>query len=308
MRNAIDRVVRERELHLATSEILLQTIVVAIDFTTHSTRALKQALSIARSFGSELLLVHGVTPAAWGTGTEPVPTGYFEAELEIAKSKMADLIAAEPEVQSFAHREFLAYARAADLVRQVVVDHKADLVVAGSHGARGVELLALGSVAESILNDVPCPVLIVGPHCVAEAHPFRAILFATDLKATGLRGAQFASALAERFHSPLIMLHVNEKKYSASDIQPEIADEHARRELFRLLPDDLSTYTTATVRVEHGQAGEIIPQVANSSRASLIVTGFGPNSPLHDHSPWSTLSQVIRHAQCPVLSVRSHFG
>lgn len=306
MPNTIDSTVVKRELHLATSEILLQTIVVAVDFSPQSTRALKEAVAIARCFGSDLLVVHGATPAVYGTGVEPVPIECFEAELNVAKSRMANLIAAEPELQGLPHREFVAYARAVDMVQQVVMENKADLVVAGSHGARGVELLALGSVAESILRDVPCPVLIVGPHCTAEAHPFRAILFATDLEATGLRSAQFASGLAERFHSPLTMLHVVEKKSSRSEIQSELADKRARQELFHLLPDDLATYTSATVWIEHGNAGEIIPEVASSSDASLIVTGFGPNSSLGDHSPWSTLSQIIRQAPCPVLSIRSH--
>ena len=307
MPNTIGNATLKGEPHLATSEILLQTIVVAVDFSPYSRRALKEALSIARCFGSELLLVHGATPAIYGT--EPIPPECFDAGLDVARARMADLIAEEPELQEFSHREFVAYARAVDLVQQVVAENKADLVVAGSHGARGVELLALGSVAESILSKVPCPVLIVGPHCTAEAHPFRAILFATDLEATGLRSAQFASGLAERFHSPLTMLHVVQKNSSRSEIEPEPLDEdHARRKLFQLLPDDLSTYTTATVRVEHGKAAEVIPYVADSSHASLIVTGFGPNSPFGHHSLWSTLSQVIRQAPCPVLSIRSHLA
>lgn len=307
MPNTIGNATLKGEPHLATSEILLQTIVVAIDFSPYSTRALKVALSIARCFGSELLLVHGATPAVYGT--ELIPAECFDVELDAARARMADLIAEEPELQEFSHREFVAYARAVDLVQQVVTENRADLVVAGSHGARGVELLALGSVAQSILRDVSCPVLIVGPHCATEAHPFRAILFATDLEASGLRSAQFATGLAERFHSPLTMLHVVQKNSPKSEIQPELLEEeHARRKLFQLLPDDLSTYTAATVLVEHGKAAEVIPYVASSSHASLIVTGFGTNSHFGHHVPWSTLSQVIRQAPCPVLSVRGHFA
>lgn len=308
MSNTIDSAIvgHEREPHLATSEILLQTIVIAIDFSPHSMRALKEAIAIARCFNSQLLLVHGTAPAIYGM--EPIPIECFDVELDVARTRMANLIASEPELQTFSHREFIAFARAVDLVKQVVIENKADLVVAGSHGARGVELLALGSTAEAILKDISCPVLIVGPHCTPEAYPFRSILFATDLEATGLRSAQFATAFAERFHAPLTMLHVMETKSPRYEIDHELAENHARLELFRLLPADLSTYTTATVRIEHGKPGEVIPEVASSSRASLIVTGFGPNSSLRDHSPWSTLSQIIRQAPCPVLSVRGHLA
>jgi nucleotide-binding universal stress UspA family protein len=190
----------------------------------------------------------------------------YELELDSAKAKMAELVAGEPDLQDVSHREFVAYARAVDLVQQVAVENKADLVVAGSHGAGGLELLALGSVAESILSQVPCPVLIVGPHCTAETHPFRAILFATDLEETGLRSAQFASAFAERFHSPLTMLHVVEKRSQRFGIQSEFAEEHIRQELSCLVPEDLATYTTATTRVEHGKAGEVIPAAHEPDR------------------------------------------
>jgi nucleotide-binding universal stress UspA family protein len=305
MPNTSQNAISEREPHLATSGILLQTIVVAVDFSPQSTQALKEAISIARCFGSQILLVHGATTAVFEAGAETMPIDCYELKLDAVKAKMAELIAGEPDLQDFSHREFVAYARAVDLVQQVAVENKADLVVAGSHGAGGLELLALGSVAESILSQVPCPVLIVGPHCTAETHPFRAILFATDLEETGLRSAQFASAFAERFHSPLTMLHVVEKKSRRSRSKSELTEEHIRQELCRLLPDDLAIYTTATIRVEHGKAGDVIPDIARSLLASLIVTGFGSHA-LRDHAPWSTLSQIIRHAPCPVLSVRSH--
>jgi nucleotide-binding universal stress UspA family protein len=305
MPNTSQNAIAEREPHLATSELLLRTIVVAVDFSPQSTQALKEAISIARCFGSEILLVHGATPTVFDAGAETMLIDCYGLELDAAKAKMAELVAGEPDLQDLSHREFVAYARAVDLVRQVAVENKADLVVAGSHGAGGLELLALGSVAESILSQVPCPVLIVGPHCTAETHPFRAILFATDLEETGLRCAQFATAFAERFHSPLTMLHVVEKKSRRFGGQSEFTEEHIHQELSRLLPDDLAIYTTATTRVEHGKAGEVIPDLARSLQASLIVTGFRPHV-LGDHAPWSTLSQVIRQAPCPVLSVRSH--
>jgi CheY-like chemotaxis protein len=59
--------------------------------------------------------------------------------------------------------------------------------------------------------------------------------------------------------------------------------------------------TAATIRVEHGKAGAIIPQVARSQCANLIVTGFGDRSYLADRSPWSTLSHVISDVSGAVL-------
>ena len=293
--------------HLATSEILLQKILVAIDFSEQSSRALKEAIAIALCFDSEILLVHAASPAVYGTGMESIPIVTFEMELEVAKARMADLLLGEPALKEIHHREFVAYAGAVDLVRQVAEENGVDLVVAGSRGASGLDLLVLGSVAESILGTVPCPVLIVGPHCHREPHPFRSILFATDLDTTGLRSAQFASSFAERFHARLTLLHVIEKNSGSFGVQPELAEETIRQELARLLPPDLSTYTSAAIQVEQGKASDIIPQTARALGTSLIVMGFGGHTSFGDHSPWSTLSQVVREAPCPVLNVRCHF-
>ena len=168
-------VIAECTSHLATSEILLQEILVAIDFSEQSSRALKEAIAIGRCFGSEILLVHAASPAVYRTGMEPVPIVPFEMELEVAKARMADLVLSEPALKEIRHRELVAYAGTVDLVRQVAKENKVDLVVASSRGAGGVEFLVLGSVAESILGTVPCPVLIVGPHSHQEPHPFRSI-------------------------------------------------------------------------------------------------------------------------------------
>jgi nucleotide-binding universal stress UspA family protein len=93
----------------------------------------------------------------------------------------------------------------------IASDEKVDLIVLGSHGSSGLERLALGSVAETVLRKAACPVLVVGPNCRTEQHPFRSILFATNLETTGLRAAQYASALLEHVHGRLTLLHVIEK-------------------------------------------------------------------------------------------------
>ncbi|MES2390302.1 MAG: universal stress protein [Acidobacteriota bacterium] len=297
----------EDSLNLETSEILLQRIIVATDFSDCSTRALKEAIAIGREFHAEILLVHAASPAIYGITADPIPAASLEAELDGARAQMVAFIHAEPDLRELTHREFVELAGAADLVRRVAREYGADLVVAGSHSFGGLERLALGSVAESILTVVPCPVMIVGPSCRYASHPFRSILLATDLETTGLRAAQFATSLAERFHTKLTLLHVLEKHPKRSAVQPELAEDNARLELARLLPSDLPTYTSATLRIEQGKPGELVPAIAASLCASLIVTGFGDRSSFSDHAPWSTLSQIIRDAPCPVLSVRRHF-
>jgi len=289
---------------LQTSEIALKKVLVAIDFSEQTPRIMEAALAIARSFRSELILVHGATPQIYGTGAEPSPIETLEVALDVAKAMMTALVTDCTELKAIKHREIITYCPPVDLVEQIVKDEKVNLVIAGSHGASGVERLALGSVAQSILQRVPCPTLIVGPHSSAVQHPFRSILLATDLERTGLRAAQYASGLAERFYGKLMLLHVVEPKAMHDGHRPEFSEEEMLRSLRRLVPPDLSIYTSGEVYIEYGKANETITHVANSVCPSLIVMGVCEHSILADHAPWSTLAHVIREAHCPVLVVR----
>ncbi|HEV2576290.1 MAG TPA: universal stress protein [Acidobacteriaceae bacterium] len=279
-------------------------LLVAIDFSQQTPRTLEAAVTIAKAFGSELILVNGATPQVYGTGVEPVPIETFEVALDIAKGMMTELVDNCGDLTTIKHREIVTYCYPADLIEQIVKDEKVDLVVAGSHGPAGMERLALGSIAQSILQRIPCPTLIVGPHCTAVHHPFRSILLATDLERTGLRAAQYASGLAERFHGKLTLLHVVEPKSMPDERRPVLAEEEILRSLRSLLPSDLAIYSSGELRIEHGKAGQMITQVAQSVCPSLLVMGIREGAMLSDHAPWSTLAHVIREARCPVLVVR----
>ena len=279
-------------------------LLAAVDFSVQTPPVMEAAISIAHSFYSEVIVINAATPVVYGTGIEPVPIETFDVNLDIARSRMADLVNSLPELALLHHRAIVAYADAGDLVEQIVKEQKVQLVVVGSHGACGMERLALGSVAESILRRVPCPTLIVGPHCSIDHYPFRSILFATDLQDTGLRAAQYASGLAERFHGKLTMLHVIEPKSIQNEVRPELSEERTLQAMQRLLPPDLSTYTTAKLRIEYGKPGDLITHTSKAESVSLIVLGIREGGTLPDHAPWSTLSQVVREAHCPVLVVR----
>ena len=290
--------------HLATTEVAFHRLLVAIDFSANAMQVLKTAAAIAASFNAEMLLVHAAAPVVYGTGSEYISGNAYTANLEAAHAQLAELIAREPALQAIHHREIVKYASPVDLVEQAVETHKIDLVIAGSHGAHGLERLALGSVAEAILRHVNCPVLIVGPRATSSVCPFRSVLLASKLQLTELRAAQYASALAEKFHGKFAALHVIENVRDTNDIA---AEQHARQELARLLPPDLHLYSEGDVKAVPGRPADTITRIAQQDCASLIVCGVSEAPALADHTPGSTLAQVIRHAPCPVLCVRHHF-
>jgi nucleotide-binding universal stress UspA family protein len=300
--------VHDEGLHLATSDAHIARILVATDFSTRAAMALKTAIAIGEIFDSEILLVHAVSPLVYAAGEGPIMPEIIEAALDSAKDEMKKLVASEQRLDGLRLKTIVTYSGAIDLIEQIAGEQKVNLIVVGSHGASGLERLLLGSVAETILRKAACPVLIAGPHCHAEQYPLRSILFATDLETTGLRAAQYASALSERVNGRLTLLHVMDKKLMIPTVQSEIIEKSRQQQLRRLLPADVDLFCTPKLRLEYGTPAQVISAVAQSESASLVVVGLHHRSALADHSPWSILSHVIREAKCGVLGVRSHLS
>jgi nucleotide-binding universal stress UspA family protein len=72
---------------------------------------------------------------------------------------MNQIISSEPGLSALKPKTTVAYAGALELIEKVASEAKVDLIVVGSHGASGLELLALGSVAKAVLRQATCPVL-----------------------------------------------------------------------------------------------------------------------------------------------------
>lgn len=142
-------------------------IVVGTDYSSHSDRALHAAFEHARRYPSAELHVTHVSPPAPG-GEEA-----FLATSPLSLSELKDELAVY--VGSFLHKHGGAARANVRVVSHVVVETpvrgvtalaaelEADLIVVGTAGRSGVTRWLLGSVAEGIVRQAPCPVLVVPP-------------------------------------------------------------------------------------------------------------------------------------------------
>jgi nucleotide-binding universal stress UspA family protein len=135
-------------------------IVVGIDFSEMSDRALRVAVNLARSAGScEVHLVHVVPPPVGGTEFAPIVDIGEQTRLARQQlSKLIDPLTDVPEVLPFTH--VLVGSPQKELPR-VADEIEADLVVMGTHGRRGLDRALFGSVAEQVVRTAPCSVLTV---------------------------------------------------------------------------------------------------------------------------------------------------
>jgi nucleotide-binding universal stress UspA family protein len=138
---------------------MYRRILVAVDGSDTSNKALVTALQLALERGARVLLLHCVDEllllAAGGLGAGAAP------ELGRKVLDDAEAIAQSAGVKTETRLANMPAQRLGETVAEHAKDWGADLVVIGSHGRRGVDRLLLGSGAEQILRLAPVPVLCV---------------------------------------------------------------------------------------------------------------------------------------------------
>ncbi len=138
-------------------------ILVPTDFSATSDTALGYAITVAKQFGASLHLLHVVDdPFVGGAfGSEVYITSVPAMRVHLvdeAASKLARLL---PLCKRVGARTEVRVGKPADVIREVAEEHGVDLIVMGTHGRTGIAHLLLGSVAEKIVREAPCPVLTV---------------------------------------------------------------------------------------------------------------------------------------------------
>jgi len=145
---------------------LYHQILVPVDGSPTAEQALREAIALARRSGARLRLLHVVDELAYVNGFESA-MNYLNEIVPLMREAGEKLLA-----RGCAQARAQGVEADSVLVEQgpgAVCDHvaaqarlcKADLLVVGSHGRRGVGRLLLGSDAEQIVRHAPVPVLVV---------------------------------------------------------------------------------------------------------------------------------------------------
>jgi nucleotide-binding universal stress UspA family protein len=141
----------------------LKSILVPLDFSGPSKEALACAEACARKFGAELVLLHVVEPISMsadygygkvhGLSPNEYLLGRCKKRLESLRRRRVDgLCGCKAVVRS---------GKVVDEIAKAAKELDADLIILATHGYTGLEHTLLGSTAELVVRQAPCPVLIV---------------------------------------------------------------------------------------------------------------------------------------------------
>lgn len=137
-------------------------LVLAVDGSEYSEEAIKQVLSYFNPQTTQVKILHVLSPTSSSTPAQPAREYAPEME-ELQKGVPFNLDHFAERLRSVGFHVDTALEMGE--VRSTIIDFssnwRADLIVIGSHGHRGLMRLLLGNVAESVVRHANCSVLVV---------------------------------------------------------------------------------------------------------------------------------------------------
>jgi nucleotide-binding universal stress UspA family protein len=138
--------------------VALKRILVPMDFSPPSYRALAFAAQLAGQLGASLVLAHVVEPMMYPTDwVYPLPSELVPPQRKELKKRMEEILSKNGMRGDAILRDGRVWVEIVDLAKE----RKCDLIVIATHGYTGVKRALLGSVAGKVVEHAPCPVLTV---------------------------------------------------------------------------------------------------------------------------------------------------
>jgi universal stress protein A len=140
----------------------LKHILVPVDFSQCSLKALRYAVAFARQFKASLTLLYVVQPYYLpGDFASGLDYAALEKEIEENSARELESLAVKNIGKKAPWKVLLRMGRPVDQITLVADELNVDLIILSTHGHTGLKHVVLGSTAENVVRHAPCPVLTV---------------------------------------------------------------------------------------------------------------------------------------------------
>ncbi len=265
-------------------------VVCALDASPASQPALRAAAALSERSGAPLHLVTVRPPAeadVYRAASDPEATTRAVVEVtvdrELGAGSCARLVA---EIHTVRDTD------AAGALVTTAAGVGAAVLVLGTHGRRGLQRFRLGSVAEAVVRDAPCPVLVAPAGSAGRMPgPDHPVLVAVDFSEASARALTAGQWLAGLYGARLGAVHVRTSgTQDASDVQAFAATHGAPDAHVHLIAAS-DAADGLIVHAESLGAGAVA--MGTQGRRGLAHVVFG-----------SVAEACVRGLPCPVLVVR----
>jgi nucleotide-binding universal stress UspA family protein len=273
-----------------------RNILFPTDFSPNALAALKYAAAFARH-GDGRVLLFNVQDAKTGADLQP----------------QVNELLADPLLDGVDTQPILVEGEPAGEIAQGAVDHDVDLITVVMRGRNRLSRAFGNSIAEEIVAESPCAVLVVRPpqrDFVSDREiRLKRVLLATNFRPSSVAATQLATQMANQLGAELHAVYVIGDYFDQlSAMFPEgglAALTRLRSYVEERMGHLARASDGAATHTAEGRPYQEIVKLAAGIDADLIVIGTAVHGSLFGNSQvlGSEIERVIRNAPCPVLCV-----
>lgn len=291
------------------------TILVPVDFSETSDKALKVAAYLAGRWGSKLILLHAVILFQEDWHEAELKAGKLEYMVRNVVKKVENevglreqqLQSQDVDVESFILKGISAF----DVIMNFLGEHPVDLIVMGTHGKTGLKQVLLGSVTEKVIRYSPVPVLSV--HRDSQFNDFRNILVPYDFSDYSFHALENAAEIAKENGAKIHLLHVVQKEihpafYSVGITSLLKADPELGSRIKMKMEEAVKKVgipaSMVSIIIREGKPVKEIVDYSDQNKPDLIVIATHGLTGLEHILLGSTTEKVVRYSHIPVLVLK----
>jgi nucleotide-binding universal stress UspA family protein len=298
----------------------MDRILVPVDFSAPSVRAVDYAVNLAEASRAMLHLVHVVEPAPFLTGLDSIPLALSNAEAAAQCEHELAKLAKEYSSPDAPISSDVRIGKPAHEVCNIAKQSNSDLIVLSTHGRTGLKHLLMGSVAEKIVREATCPVLMLRDREANGDRPpgyassrIRKVLVPTDFSPMSIEALRYATRFANLVRAEITLVHCVMPPVAFTTPQAVAIDLGAITESLR----HAAQQTIADIAHEHlppavdggfdvvvGPPLAEIPEFATVGKFDLIICATHGYTGLKRALLGSTAEALVRYSPCPVLVFR----
>jgi nucleotide-binding universal stress UspA family protein len=293
----------------------INKVIVGIDFSPYSEVARQRALALAANTGAAVVLLHAFEDSDYeGQASWMLASRSFDQLVRRSRRLAQDQVEslAEPFEAAGIHVE----SEVSDLgpdkaLIEAAERHNADLVVVGTHGHTGFKRLTMARIAQRVVRNSPCSVLVARTSAAA-VPPMARVLVPTDFSDSANDALRLACSLVAD-DGQIDVLHCWRAYFfptgyhgmdeEAVSIEPEMG-ESIRKQGAELIrphesPRKRLQFVERFVGPDHG-----IAEALEGQGYDMVIMGSHGRHGVKRFLLGSTAEATVRHANCSVLVVR----
>jgi nucleotide-binding universal stress UspA family protein len=280
----------------------IKKILVPTDFSATGLLALEHASFMARLFKSDVYLLHviEITDNTFSIYNPTIQIPDLDEIEKVALKQLSNIAGKLKKEYNVKTNILCSRGNTTAEIVGAVTANDIDLVIMGTHGAKGFNEYFMGSNAHKTVTVCPCPVITVQSH--AKKLGFTDIVIPIDDELYSRQKVDYALTLAKKYGSRVHILGLIDKNGSTDPMKFKIKLDSVEK----VVKKAGLAYEFKTIK--DGNLAAAAMKYSKKVKAGLIVILTGHESNITGMFLGAFAKQIVNHSKIPVMSIRAMEG